>query len=79
MKEPMKKEWKMDAYMSLKMLRQAKTVNSHMSLEHLLDYSINHEKFTTEEANTFFSLYIKLMGLEKTLRKDIYEDDTLEE
>ena len=50
-----------------------------MSLEHLLDYSINHEKFTTEEANTFFSLYIKLMSLEKTLRNDIYEDDPVEE
>ena len=79
MKEPMKKEWKMDAYMSLKMLRNARMVESHMSLEHLLTYATNKEKITSDEANTFFRLYIKLMTLENTLRKDIYEDDPVEE
>ena len=79
MKEPMKKEWKMDAYMSLKMLRNARMVESHMSLEHLLTYAINKEQITSEEANQFFNLYLKLVTIERELSKDIYEDDPVEE
>ena len=74
--EPMKKEWKMDAYLSLKQLRNARMVDSHMSLEHLLQYAINKEAMTNEEATQFFNLYRKLVSVEDTLSKDLYEDDT---
>ena len=73
----MKRMCKIDAYISLKHLRNAVMADSHMSLHNLLDYAVENETLTFEEAKEFDKLFRKLITVEHDLNMDIYKENSI--
>jgi len=68
----MKKEWKLDAYLCIKGL---KNPDIHFNLHNLYMYLSREEILTNEEIQEFERLMRKVTSVEFELQKELFEDD----